>query len=54
MNCISHFKLEENCYLVYNSQYKIGDSFLGKAIIKIENYDKDYVKITLCSNNYVI
>ena len=54
MNSVNCFKLEENCYLVYNSQYKIGDNFLGKTIIKIEDYDDNYVKITLCSNNYNI
>lgn len=54
MNCANYFKLEENVYLVYGRDLKIGDSFLGKTITKIDDYDKDCVKITLSPNNYAI
>jgi hypothetical protein len=48
-------KLEENCYLVEKSKnIKIGDCFLGKTVVEIENYDENYVKIKLVSNNFII
>lgn len=51
---IDNIKLEENSYLVYRKDLQVGDNFLGKTIIKIEDYDDNYVKIIVCSNNYII